>query len=63
MIEKITKDDLGAIVSRMDAQTVILIELLSELAGKDKGQIADIRSRYTGKYDVLSKRFRKDIVS
>jgi hypothetical protein len=56
----ITKDDVGAIASRIDAQTVVLIEVLAELSNQDVGYY---RSKYTKRYDKLAAKIRKKIVS
>jgi hypothetical protein len=56
---KVNKDDIGAITSRIDAQTVVMIELLAEINGKD---VADFRNRYTKRYDKLAAKFRKGMI-
>lgn len=56
----IEKDDIGAIASRIDAQTVVMIELLAELSGQDTRYF---NSKYTKRYDDLAKKLRKGIAS
>lgn len=59
-MSKVNRDDIGAIASRIDAQTIILIELLLELNGKD---VAKYRGKYTKRYDDLAANFRDGIIS
>jgi len=54
-MQKATTDDIGAICSRIDAQTVIMIELAAD------GDAAKVR-RFTKRYDLLSAKFREGIV-
>jgi hypothetical protein len=54
-MQKATTDDIGAICSRIDAQTVILIELAAD---GDKLMI----NRFTKRYDLLAENFRNGIV-
>lgn len=56
----VTKDDIGAIVSRIDAQTVIMIELLAEINGMD---VNTTSAKYRKKYDRMAAKFRKGAVS
>jgi hypothetical protein len=56
---KVTQDDLGAVVSRIDAQTVVMIELLAELAGKDP---EEYRVKYAKRYDKFAAKFRRNLV-
>lgn len=57
-MQKATTDDIGAICSRIDAQTIVMIELLSELSGQDFKHYND---KYTKRYDRLAKKIRKEI--
>jgi len=61
---KVNKDDIGAIVSRIDAQTLVIIALIAEIhAGKDNQKDRlDMISRYTKMYDQYSAKYRKDII-
>ena len=60
MSDKITKDDIGAIVSRIDAQTIVMVELLAEINGLD---VAATSNKYRKKYDKMAAKFREGIVS
>lgn len=55
----ISKDDIAAITSRMDAFAVVMIELTAEAHGMDVGYTS---SKYTRRYDELAKSFRKGMV-
>lgn len=62
-MQKSTTDDIGAICSRIDAQTVIMIELLTAI--NNKQVISNIISSpgvYTKRYDELAKKFREEMV-
>lgn len=59
----IDKDDVGAIASRIDAQTVVLIELISELANREYSQMGYLSDKYTRRYDELASKYREEIVS
>ena len=60
-MSKVTKDDIGAIASRIDAQTAILIELLVELkVGHDKSNLS---KKYQKKYDRMAAKLRAEIIS
>jgi hypothetical protein len=59
MKQKATPDDIGAICSRIDAQTVVMIELLADLYSIDPKHTS---AKYRKRYDKLAERFRDDIV-
>ena len=52
---KATTDDIGALCSRIDAQTVIMIELAAD------GDSA-FSAKYRKRYDRLAEKFRKEII-
>ena len=54
-MQKATTDDIGAICSRIDAQTVIMIELAC-------GGDANKSAKYRKQYDKLAEKFRKGLV-
>lgn len=54
-MQKATTDDIGALCSRIDAQTVIMIELAAD------GD-ADRQERFKHRYDYLCKKYRKGMV-
>lgn len=56
---KATTDDIGALCSRIDAQTVIMIELLAEINGRD---VEYTSAKYRSRYDKLAAKFREGIV-
>ena len=56
---KVNKDDIAAIVSRMDAAMAVMIELTAEAHGMD---VEIARSKYTLKYDRLTKKFRRHMI-
>jgi hypothetical protein len=60
MTKKVTKDDIGAVVSRIDAQTVIMIELFAEINGMD---VEETSAKYRKRYDKLAAKFRESVVS
>jgi len=66
-MQKATTDDIGAICSRIDAQTVIMIEMLSAInnsitsTGNNHGVVMSA-SVYCKRYDNLAERFRKGMV-
>lgn len=61
---KVNKDDIGAIASRIDAQTLVIIALIAEIhTGKDNQKDRlDMISRYTKMYDKYAAKYRKDII-
>ena len=64
MKDSLQEEFIAAMLSRMDAQTVVMIELLAELNGPDKAykDAAYYSDKYTKRYDTLSAKFRKGIV-
>ena len=65
-MQKATTDDIGAICSRVDAQTVIMIEMLAAInnsitTGNNHGVVMSA-SAYCKRYDNLAERFRKGLV-
>jgi uridylate kinase len=58
-MQKATTDDIGAICSRIDAQTVIMIEMLSEVYFSNPDRVS---AKYRTKYDKLAEKFRKGLV-
>lgn len=59
-MSKVNKDDIGAVCSRIDAQTRIMIEVLVDCFFSD--EVEDKIFYYTWRYDKLTKRFRKKII-
>ena len=60
MKEELQEEFMAALLSRMDAQTVTMIELLSELSGRDA---AYFNNKYTERYDNLAAKFRKKVIT
>jgi hypothetical protein len=56
---KATTDDIGAICSRIDAQTVVMIELFAEAHFDNPDRIS---AKYRKRYDKLAAEFRDGIV-
>ena len=52
---KLTQDDIVAITSRMDAATVVMIELIAEAHDMD---VTAVKFRYTKKYDTIAAKYR-----
>lgn len=59
-MQKATTDDIGAICSRIDAQTAIMIELFAEAYFSNPDRVS---AKYRKKYDKLTAEFRKGLVS
>ncbi len=57
---KINRDDIAAITSRIDAQTVVLIELIAEAHKMD---VRATKSTYTRQYDKLAAKYRTLAIS
>jgi flavoprotein len=58
MKDSLQEEFIAAMLSRMDAQTVVMIELLAELSNQDAEYYND---KYTKRYDALAAKFRKKI--
>ena len=56
VMTKATTDDIAAICSRIDAQTVIMIELAAARDGTIRSKV------YRKRYDELAAKFRKGMV-
>jgi hypothetical protein len=56
---KPTQDDIAAIASRIDAQTIVLIEVMADIAGKDP---EEYRIKYSKRYDKMAAKFRHKLV-
>jgi hypothetical protein len=65
-MQKATTDDIGAICSRIDAQTVIMIEMLAAINGSilhpSRGCAVMSVGEYTKRYDNLAEKYRKEMV-
>jgi hypothetical protein len=65
-MQKATTNDIGAICSRIDAQTVIMIEMLATINGSilhpSRGCSIMSVGEYTKRYDELAKKYRKGMV-
>ena len=59
-MQKATTDDIGAIAARLDAQTIVLVELFAELEGAD---VEKFSKKYSKRYDALTAKFRDGLVS
>jgi hypothetical protein len=62
---KATTDDIGAICSRIDAQTVVLIEMLTTINNNYTHPSRTVilsSGVYTNRYDELAKKFREGMI-
>jgi len=64
-MQKATTDDIAAICSRIDAQTVIMIEMLATINNNGRNGNVHVHLSspvYCERYDKLAEKFRKDMV-
>jgi hypothetical protein len=58
-IMTVKRDDITAIASRIDAQTVVIIELIAEAHDMDT---KTTRKKYTKEYDRLAEKYRNGML-